>query len=509
MNNNTGAASWTGGTLQERALGPTSVLFQAIATAGPAAGVATSLVFVASYAGGSSPLAVLLGTAGILLIAYSISQLAQKVPSAGGLYSYTAAGLGRNAGFLVSWAILLAEFINVPVVFLGFLYVTQSDLTAHLGAPGWIWVPLAFVGLAVVTMLTYRGIKLSARVVMLLGAAELLILVSLAITLIVVAGHHNTFSVFANDTGNAHGFGSDFAAIIYCVLAFVGFDAAAPLAEEARDPRRSVPRALVGSVLATGIFFTLCMYAGVVYWGPHRIGSFVTFNGGDPFDGMAAKVWGAAWVVVLLAILNSLYVGTIGATNAASRYQFAMGRIRILPFQFASLHRTHRTPWCAILAQAFVTLALSLILGYTLGSPAAAFGFLATVVVLLFLLIYGLTSLSCLALHLRDHRHEFRIIAHGIVPVLGAAFMVPVLVGSLGINFAGLGIAPLTGASRWAPEIAGGWMLIGIVVLIAVQDRWRDKLAQLDRVFLHPDGREPACADVASDGKRPMASDVE
>lgn len=474
-------------TLQRRALGPTQVLFQSIASAGPAAGVATSLVFVMLYAGGSSPLAVFLGTIGILFVAISLGQMAKYIPSAGGMYSYTAQGLGKNFGFLAAWTVTLAEFVNVPVVFLGFLYITQANLVTHLKAPTWIWVPIAFVGIGIVTGLCIRGIKISTEVLTVLGVVEITVLVALAISLIVLAGHHNTLSVFAVHTGNKKGFGADFAGIIYCILAFIGFDAAAPLAEEALNPKRTIPRALVGSVVVTGIFFVLLTYAGVVYWGPTKIASFVSFNGGDPFDGVAKLAWGGAWIIVLLAILNSLYIGTIGATNAATRYQYSLGRIGILHPRLATVHHKFKTPWITILLQGGITLGLALILSPILGSPQDAFGFLATGVVLLYLVIYGLASISCLPYYWRHHRSEFNILLHGVIPVLAVLFMIPVFIASLGINFAGLGIFPITGPDKWAPILAGIWMLIGIILLPTLKGRWNAKFSQLGHVFVDDD----------------------
>jgi amino acid transporter len=476
--------------LRHGALGPGSVLLQAIATAGPAAGLATSLVFVATYAGGSAPLAVLLGSIGILFVALSMAQLARHVPSAGGMYSYAAAGLGSGAGFLTAWAVMLAEWVNVPVIVLGAAYITQADLTTHLHTPTWLWAPVGIALTAVATFLTYRGIRLSARIVSILGVAELVVIVALIFTLIISAGGRNTLSVFGTHVGNAHGFGSDFAAMIYCVLAFVGFDAAAPLAEEAQNPRRAVSRALVGSVLLTGIVFVLATYAAVVYWGPHAIAtgthSFVAFNGGDPFDGVAQKVWGGAWVIMLLAVLNSLYAGSVGGMNASTRYQFALGRIRILPTSFGIVHPKHLTPWVAVGVQGTITVVLVVGLSLGLGSASAAFGFLASGVVLLFLLIYGIASISCIGFYWRYHRHGFNVVAHGIIPVLAVAFLAPVFVASLGINFAGLGIAPLAGASKWAPWFAGAWMLAGVILLPILRRRWAPRFAQLDRVFLSP-----------------------
>ncbi len=162
-----------------------------------------------------------------------------------------------------------------------------------------------------------------------MGVFEMAVFSVLAIWLIIKAGNRNTLSAFSPNNGNANGWGLIFAAMIYGVLAFAGFESAAFLAEEAREPRRAVRRAAVGSVVVIGIFWTLAMYAGVVYWGPHNITLgrylFVAYNSGDPWDGIAHVVWGGAWVLALIVVLNSTWASLIGEVNAGSRLAFALG----------------------------------------------------------------------------------------------------------------------------------------------------------------------------------------
>src|SRR5436305_1802430 len=134
-------------------------------------------------------------------------------------------------------------------------------------------------------------------------AFSILVFLALAITLIVAAGGNNTLSVFAPNTGNAHGLGSVFPGMIFAVLAFIGFEASAPLAEEARDPRRTIPRAVILSCVLIGVFYLICYYAASVYFGPNNMAAkFTTYNSGDPWSGLAQKVWGPGIILVILAV---------------------------------------------------------------------------------------------------------------------------------------------------------------------------------------------------------------
>jgi amino acid transporter len=144
--------------------------------------------------------------------------------------------------------------------------------------------------------LTYRGIRLSTGTGVALGIFEIVVFVALAITLIVAAGGNNTLSVFAPNTGNDKGWGSVFPGMIYAILAFIGFEAAAPLAEEAKNPRKTIPRAVILSALLIGLFYLFCYYAATVYFGPSKMADpkngFALFNNSDPWSAMAQAVWG-------------------------------------------------------------------------------------------------------------------------------------------------------------------------------------------------------------------------
>src|SRR5689334_6650654 len=157
------SASVSDQTLQRGAVGLVPVLFQSITHMAPAAAVAFSIIVGVPYAGGSMPLAVVLALVACLLVAISIGQLARHLPSAGGLYTYNARGLGSSAGFLVACGFMLAEPLVAPLLFLIFGNVISANLNAHFGTPTWLWAPLALDAAALVWLLTYRGIRLSTR----------------------------------------------------------------------------------------------------------------------------------------------------------------------------------------------------------------------------------------------------------------------------------------------------------------------------------------------------------
>jgi amino acid transporter len=474
--------------LQRNAVGLVPVLFQSITHMAPAAAVAFSITVGVPYAGGSIPLAVLLALVACLLVAISIGQLGRHLPSAGGLYTFVARGIGSTVGFLVAWGFMMAEPIVAPLLYLIFGNVLSANLNSHFGTPTWLWAPFAALAGLIVWFLTYRGIRVSTRTGVGLGVFEILVFGALALTLVVAAGGNNTLSVFAASTGNAKGLGSVFPGMIFAVLAFIGFEASAPLAEEASEPRKTVPRAVFLSCLLIGLFYLFCYYAATVYFGPDKMANaktgFDTLNSGDPWTGLANKVWGAGFIVVILAVANSAIANSNAGANAATRVGFSLARIGLLPRVLASIHPRYSTPYVAVNVQAIGGIVLAVVLGFATGGPLNAFALLGTVATIIIVSIYILINLSNIAFYWREQRGEFNAFFNLVVPVVGTLVFLPALLAAFGIDFAGLGISPLTPPANAAPWIIGAWMLIGIAALVYFRQRAPERMTQVGAVFL-------------------------
>jgi amino acid transporter len=473
-----------GQTLQRAAVGLVSVLFQSITHMAPAAAVAFSIIVGVPYAGGAMPLAVVLALVACIFVAVSVGQLARHLPSAGGLYTYNARGLGATAGFLVAWGFMLAEPLVAPLLFLIFGNVVSANLNAHFGTPTWLWIPLVLIAATVVWFLTYRGIRLSTGTGVALGLFEIGVFVLVAVVLIAAAGGRNTASVFTPQDG----LGRVFPGMIYAILAFIGFEASAPLGEEARDPRRTIPAAVMLSCLLIGAFYVLTTYAATVYFGPSRMADpehgFLTLNGGDPWTGMAFQVWAPLGVLVILAVANSAIANANAGANAATRVGYALARIGLLPSALATIDPVHRTPTVAVTVQAVAGAVLAVGLGVLLGGPLSAFALLGTVATIVVICIYVLTNVSNLVFHLRERRDEFNVLLNLVVPILGVVVFLPTLLASLGIDFAGLGITPLGPPASAAPVIIAVWLVLGVAALLFFRQRAPERVQETTALFV-------------------------
>jgi amino acid transporter len=383
---------------------------------------------------------------------------------------------------------MLAEPIVAPLLYLIFGNVISVFLTNHFNTPTWLWAPFAAAAGIGVWFLVYRGVRISTEAGVVLGAFEIVVFLGLAITLIVAAGSNNTLSVFSPSTGNANGWGSVFAGMVYTVLAFIGFEASVPLAEETKDPRRTLPRAVILSCVLIGVFYLICYYGAIVYFGPNvaadQKNGFFAFNGGDPWDGLASKVWGPFAILVLIAIINSAFANSNAGANAATRVGYALGRVGILPRALARVHPRYKTPYIAVHVQGALGIAVALILGSALGGPLNAFALLGTVATLVIVGIYILTNLSNLVFYWREHRDELNPILNVVVPVLGTLIFIPVLLAAFGIDFGGLGITALTAPANAAPWIVLAWLVFGVVVFVLYSVRAPGRIEQTAKTFI-------------------------
>jgi len=196
-----------------------------------------------------------------------------------------------------------------------------------------------------ITVPIYRGIEISTDTTVWLTIVEILIIVALAVTSLLHPGDgHLRLQIFT----------------------FTGFESVAPLAEETRDPKRTLPRSILFSIILMGIFFVLCSWAMLIGWGTSHLDSFVHAPE-NPLLLLARRLWGAAWVLVLVAVVNSILAASIASTNACTRVFYAMGRARSLPASLENVHSRFRTPVNAILLETAITLAIGLGVGLWIG----------------------------------------------------------------------------------------------------------------------------------------------
>ncbi len=462
--------------LRENSIGLPQVLFQSITHMAPAAAVAFSIYAAIPHAGQALPLAVLLAMVACVLVASSIGQLAKQMPSAGGLYTYNARALGPHAGFLTGWAFLLFAPLVAPLLFLIFAWATEDVVKNEIG---WNigWWPWVLVSGGIVFFLTYRDVRLSTKAGVVLGAIEIAIFGALAIWMLI--SNYDTLNLQAFNPANVNPDASSdlsgiFKGMVFGILAFIGFEAAAPLGEEARNPRWTIPRAVIGSAVIVGLFYVLCSYAWVYGAGFDNFLAQASDNP-DPWRALGKVFWHTGWILIFFAILNSAIANANAGVNAASRVTYAMARNGALPKDLARTHPEHKTPHIAIIVNVFGGMALALLLGWK-WDPLTAFVTIATAITVVVILIYIAVCIGTIVYYQREKRDEFHVLKHLVYPALGAiAFACP-----LYYQFKDWPANPV-GYGNWVAIV---WMGIGVLVMLGFVLWRKSALDNADRVFV-------------------------
>lgn len=469
--------------LRSGSIGLWDVVFQSITYMAPGIGLAFSIGIGIQFSGTTLPLSVIIALVGCTFTAVAIGQTAKHIPSAGGIYTYAAKGISPSAGFYVGWLYLgFAAFLPVFVLILnGYLIdTTLVEQGWWTGSPGWeFWTALTIVS---VFALTYFDVRLSAKAGIILGAIEIIVFVVLSLTIIGSDEANNSLAPF-NPSNSLQDNKGLLLGAIFGILAFIGFEAASALGEEARDPRSTVPRGVLYSCVGIGLYYVFACYA----WSVGSPGGIVQFHedtGGNDWIQFGRDHWGAAWWIVFIALVNSNLACGAAAVNNAARVLFAMGRAGSLPSGLGRVHTHHRTPYVAVIT----VLALSTVTTYVAGErwgPVLGFSIIGGMFTILAIVIYMLSCVACIGFFTRKaegipHKNSF---LHIVCPVLGIIIFLAALYGQFFSfdSFFGWGMSefPL----NWIGWGAITWLVLGIIVTLYMKSAKPDALDRATHAF--------------------------
>jgi amino acid transporter len=408
--------------LRRNSLGLPELVFHGITHIAPATNVVFTFPIIAAKAGPAMPISFLLTTIVCLFIANTVAEFSRYMPSSGGYYSFATRGLGSSWGFVATWSYLIYDILG-PAASSGFLgYLLSDTLQSGLGVhiPWWLIAVATFV---VIWFFTYYGVQLSLHTTALLGGAEMVIMLALAVTFLIHPGPGSSYVAPLRPALAPHHYEGILAGMVFSVLALSGFEAPAPLAQEARRPGRFVASAVMLSLLAIGVFYVFASYASAIGWGTGNMDAFA--SDANPYYALGHRLWGAAWWLVVLAITNSAVGAGLACTNAASRVMYTMGQTGTLPAAFGRIHPIHRTPAFAIGFLQICGLLPVLIVGWLL-KPSDIFGFLGTIATLAAIVLYAIANLALTAYVRRELPQQFSIWRHAVIPWLGTLALGPV-----------------------------------------------------------------------------------
>lgn len=438
------------------AVGLSTVLMQSVASTGPAIAVLFTVQFLASLLGVGMVFGYLAAAVVTILLAVTVYELARHLPAAGGYYTWVSHTVHPRAGLFTAWMFVMytAVAVGLVVPFTG--YVLQQALleSYDFNMPWW---PTFVVIVLLVSYMMYRGIKLSGAMLILLGGFEVAIIAVLAIWGLFDPGPGG-FNLSPFDPSNLS-LNSLYLAGLFSIFAYIGWETAPSLSEEARQPRRNVPKAVVGSILIlTGLFF-ISSWGFLIGWGTDNLDAFAK-SSDNPGIVLAKQFWGSGWWVVMAAVISSSIAYGVALGNVTTRMWYAMARSGSLPRSFATLHPTHRTPVVAILAWAILTF-VSGFGGVALLSSSTTFVFFGYLVVFALVPIYIAGNLGVYRYYRNGpHSDEFSAVKHAVIPLISSLILVWLAYKTLN---------PLPpGDLKWAPIIDAVWIVGGLVLLVVL-----------------------------------------
>jgi amino acid transporter len=440
------------------------VLIQSVALIGPGVAIAFGLGPGITYAGGSFPLSIALAMLASLLLAVGIGHLAIRLPSAGGFYTYISRGLGRSLGFLAGWISIPAYLLFLPLNLLAFGYALEQASNGSL--PWWGGA----IALAVIMgLLTFFGVRLSIRTLVVLGIIEVLVFTILSIVLIAQPASTNTTAAFTPaEWGTRGGFSGVLVGAVIGVLFFNGFESAVLLAEESRNPRQIIQPVLLLAITLTGVFFVLASYAGLAGFG-FNANAYLHDTSGSPWFTLGARAWGkSGQYIVQLVVLNSLIANFGAGYTALSRVVFAMGRAGALPKAFGQVNRRFRTPTLALLLAGVLAIAIAVGVHGVYGNPPNSFILILDAVAYCVILNFVAVSLAVPLYILRQRRSEFRVLPHLVAPALAVALLGVVLAAQF-FTAATPDHWPGVLPQYLGAIIVGGWLGLGIIWVLALR----------------------------------------
>jgi amino acid transporter len=363
----------------------------------------------------------------VVLLAFTVAEFTRAEPSAGSFITYVETSLGARAGVVTSLLVAVGYTVAIAGVFTmsgGMVALT----VAHYSSWEPPWEPLTLVLTLAAVWLTVRGVKLSTTAVGLAVLVQVTIMLLVCVVVLVDRHAHLSSRPFSwtHLKGGLTGLSAGFPLALYM---FIGWENGPALAEQSRDPERTIPRALYLSVAIGAALFVFFAYATVTgfHYDVSSIG-----RSSVPFLAVADRYLGGAAVLAWGAGTVSVLATLVAGANSQARMRFDGGRSGLLPAKLGHARPPDDTPVNALLVMAGVGLGIIAVwwaihlVGLDHGStdPVGLYAECSTMGTIVILFVYFLTTLSLPVFMWRGHRGSFSLLRHVVVPLLGAITLI-------------------------------------------------------------------------------------
>jgi amino acid transporter len=405
---------------------------------------------VAATVGSPTPLVFLLAAFIILPTALSYALVSNRLPSAGGAYTFIGRGLNRHLGNWSGFAVVsfYVLILFTPSTLFGlFFNAFLNDIGVHVAPDNyWTYSLGVILCFAVAATLAFPGIQSSSRAATLIVGFEVLVILALATW--VIGKHTSELSLTPfNPSSGGLNSNSFWLVMPIAFYSYVGFDVVSTAAEETHLARRAIPRATIAAVVLFCLYLVYSVY-GMSYAVPSKQVSGLVSSGITPIIPIAHQYWhGFAWLISLTGCTAGMGA-TLAIIVGTSRVIYAMSRDGGLLPRLGRLHPRFQTPWTAMTLLLVIGLAYDLIAGKVMGALLAYF-WAGTTIAFFALVTYALVNATNIKVHWKHA--TFNVWWHLVTPVFGILFCLAVLYKSFV-------------QSLWE----AGWVTIGRGILVFV-----------------------------------------
>lgn len=435
------------------------VISQSIANIAPTVAPTANAAIVFASAGEGTWLTFVFATIGLVFVGMNINQFASRSASPGSLYAYIARGMGATAGVITGWSLILAYLMTAMTVMCGFVNYSEV-LLGLVGISPSTGLAIFFfaMGIGIAWYVAYKDIQLSTILMLIMEGASVTLILILGI---IVLAKKGTIIDPSQLTLSGTNSGGIVTGLVLAVFSYVGFESATTLGDEAKNPLRNIPRAVIISTVTSGIFFIVTSYIEVLGFQGLPI-SFDKSNA--PLSDLAnAAGVGFFGVVISVGAMISFFACTLASLNAGARILFSMGRHGIFHNFIAQFHSTNKTPHIAITISSVIIFIAPLATTANGIKILESYGYFGTIATYGFLIAYIMISIAAPIYLYREHQLRWNNV---LFAVLGIGFMIIPMLGSIGIpgsNLFPIPSAPYNVFPYWFLLyllIGAGWFII-------------------------------------------------
>jgi amino acid transporter len=394
---------------------------QSVCSLSPTFTPALAVAVVGGMAGSAGWLVYLLATISLVIVGINIGKLAKRIPAAGSFFLYVSRTLGPSWGLLSGWA-MLAAYLFTAVALSVAASIFFKDFIGAIGIKAVVPNFIIYIVIsALVFALAYRDVKFSTR----LGLTLEVLSVAAIIVVCYIIWKNLGFKMdpVQDHLVGARSFVHIGPPIVFAIFSWVGYESAATLAKEIRNPEVVVPRAIIATAIIVGIFFTATTY--IITFGfhddPTKLGASAA-----PLNDLTTGMGSAVSTFIYFAATISCFACALGQLTAFARMLFSLGRYQFVHNSMGLVHKHHGTPHLAIAVGAGLNAIICII--FSNYGEVNCVGWFGTIATFGFLTVYFLCSVCAPILIYREGKLKAGDV---ILGGLGALCMAGAFLGSV------------------------------------------------------------------------------